>query len=121
VPRLETTEAQREIARQLTLDDLSEVKEIAVVEIRAEFVRLNELAMQRHRFVMVPARSQANVSHGLNPLFEVTRNDFGPPCAHTHRAPAGHVRDPPRAPAVMGSKLAPQKSAKSPQRLFAFR
>ena len=50
LPRLAATEAQREIGRQLQLPQLSQFKEVAAIEIQAEFVRLNEQAMEKHKF-----------------------------------------------------------------------
>lgn len=49
-PLLPTTEAQLDIARQLALPNLSEFKDIASLEIQAEFVRLNEIALEQYKF-----------------------------------------------------------------------
>ena len=46
-----TTLSQIEIARQLNLSNLSCHKEIAGLQIEAEFVRLNEVAQEKHAFI----------------------------------------------------------------------
>lgn len=49
-PVLPTTEPQLDIGRQLDLLNLSEFKDIASLEIQAEFVRLNEIAIEKYKF-----------------------------------------------------------------------
>lgn len=50
LPALPTTDAQRSIATQLKIAKLSEFREIAALQIKAEFVRLNDEAMNKHEF-----------------------------------------------------------------------
>lgn len=50
VPRLATSDAQKEIAKQLKLRGLSPFKELAALQINAAFVQCNELALSRYKF-----------------------------------------------------------------------
>lgn len=49
-PEKPATEQQVEIARQLGIKGLSNWREIAALQIEAEFVQMNELAMEKHNF-----------------------------------------------------------------------
>ncbi len=75
---LPSTDAQREIAKQLELKSLSAFKELAGIQIRAEFVRLNEEAMHRHKFkpgmwVMYVGGPHVNEpSHAVGQLYQVS-------------------------------------------------
>lgn len=79
VPNNPATDAQRAIADQLGISGLSAFKEIAAVQIKAAFVKLNEEAMKKHQFapgmevVFMGGPHVYELSHGVGEIFRISK------------------------------------------------